>query len=518
MINNIKDIYKKGIAKAKAPTLPKINTTKELTKATKATRLTKLALEIGIAKNIMKKPDSYVGKITFNTLKDLGPTFVKIGQFISTRSDIFGEEFTNELKMLQDNVSPMSIDDIQPYINQIQDNFEYIDKIPIAAASIGQVHIGKLNDGKSTAIKFKRVNIDKTINSDFVMLLSIIDFVKLFVSHRQVTEVEISLKEYYNLLLEEIDFKNEVKNMKAFKKQFRNTKWIKVPTPYEHLCNNDIIVMEYVPSIKINDLHKIKEARLDSEKISEKLLQCFFTQVVQYGFVHIDPHPGNVGLTIDGKIVFYDYGMFVKLDGTLKDNIKSLFLAMYDRDVNEVSQLLIDLEIINVEPSKVSSFKKFIASFLDYIDNLDIDNFKLSYLDKIDQSEMQFLISSKFILLLRGITILEGVCKSLNPDFNYREILDPFISDFIIDIQYLERRGRKDISRFRSANDKIATSEISIDLMENEMGALKKKVSVADVRNKYVMSAVVFALQLQAETVESKIVLALAFLYIILNR
>ena len=494
------------------------NMYKAPSKFLKATRLSKLALEIGVSKSILKKNDAFIGKLTYDSLKDLGPTFIKIGQFISTRSDIFGDEFTNELKFLQDNVSPMTMTDIAPYISKIEQHFEYIENEPIAAASIGQVHFAKLKNGTPTAIKFKRVNIDEIINSDFTMLLSIINFVKMFITHRQVTEIEISLKEYYNLLLEEIDFYNEVRNMKAFKQQFKDTKWIKVPTPYEEICCNDIIVMEYVPAIKVSDISQIKQLRMDPSKISEKLLQCFFTQVVQYGFVHIDPHPGNVGISKDGRIVFYDYGMFVKLDGVLKDNLKALFLAMYDRDVEEVCQILIDLQVIIVEPNKVSSFKKFIASFLAYIDNLDIDNFKLSYLDKIDQSEMQFLISSKFILLLRGITILEGVCKNLNPDFNYREILDPFISDFIIDVQYLERRGKKDLSRFRSANDKIATSEISIGLMENEMDTLKKKLSFSDVRNKYVLSAMLIALQVQAENIEARIVLSLAFLYIILNR
>lgn len=484
----------------------------------KATKMTRLAVDIGVSKTILKKDNVYLGRLVYDSLKDLGPTFIKIGQFISTRSDIFGADFTDQLKGLQDNVAPMSKGDIKPLIQKISHNFEFINEDPIAAASIGQVHFAQLKDGTPTAIKFKRRYISETIANDFTMLLAIIEFIKLFTSHRQIQEVEISLREYYNLLQEEIDFYNEVSNMKAFKAQFKNTKWIKVPTPYEELCDNDIIVMEYVPAKKINDLTAIQQMNFDASKISEKLLECFFTQIAQHGFVHIDPHPGNVGIDENGKIVFYDYGMFVKLDGLLKDNIKDLFLAMYDRDVDEVCRLLIELQIVIVDPTKIPSFKKFISSFLTYLDNLDINNFKIGYLDKIDQTEMQFLISSKFILLLRGITILEGICKNLNPKFSYRETLDPFISDFIIDMDYFERRGKRDISRYRNAPDKIEKSEISLGMVENDMEVLKKKMTNSDLQSKYIFVAILFSIQLQTENVESKIVLALAFMYIILNR
>jgi predicted unusual protein kinase regulating ubiquinone biosynthesis (AarF/ABC1/UbiB family) len=191
---------------------------------------------------------------------------------------------------------------------------------------------------------------------------------------------------------------------------------------------------------------------------------------------------------------------------------------MYDRDVEEVCRIMVDLQIIIVDPVKIPAFKKFISSFLTYLDSLDIDNFKMGYLDKIDQSEMQFLISSKFVLLLRGITILEGICKNLNPKFSYRETLDPFISDFIIDMDYFERRGKRDISRYRNAPDKIEKSEISLGMVETDMEVLKKKMTTSDLRSKYIFVAILFSIELQTENIESKIVSALAFMYIILNR
>lgn len=493
------------------------------TQVEKVSKLSKLAWDVGILKNFSRKKtpkelDVQIGKMTYNTFKTLGPTFVKIGQFISTRSDIFGKDFTEELKLLQDNVKPMTPEELDPIRVAIAPNFEFINEEPIAAASIGQVHYGKLKNGTPVAVKFKRVGIDETINDDFKMLLIIIEAVKTFASQRQIMELEVSLKEYYALLMEEINFKNEVANMKEFKKQFRDTKWIKVPTPFDDLCTNDVIVMEYVPAVKIDNIQQIQAMNFSRAMLCQKLLECFFTQIVQFGFVHIDPHPGNMGISTDGKLVFYDYGMFVKLDGNLKQSIRSLFLAVYDRDVEEISKLLMDLNIITVEPAKEAYFKKFVASFLVYIDNLDINDFKLSYIDKIDASETQFLISSKFILLLRGISILEGVCKTLYPSFNYREILEPFVSDFIIDIDYIERRGMKDISRLTTTSDKLVVSEISLGMMEKDMETMKKKLATEASITKQGLLAILVALQFQVDNAESQFLLGLAFLYIICNR
>lgn len=436
----------------------------------KVTKLSKLAWNITSAK-IHKHPHFYrhAGKLTYNTVKELGPTYIKIGQFISTRSDIFGEDFTNELRQLQDNVNPMTREDLDFLKAPIQANFKSIDDTPIAAASIGQVHLAHLRDDTQVALKFRRRNISKTIHEDFTLLLAFIRVIKLFTNHRQIQELEISLTEYYNLLQEEIDFQKEVSNMETFSHQFRHEKYLKVPKPIKELCTPDIIVMEYVPAYKINQLPD----NYDAAKVSQKLLECFFNQVVQHGFVHIDPHPGNVGMSPSGQLVFYDYGMFVELEPDMKNYIKSLFLALYDRDVDQFTNILLQLKIVIVEPSKVPHFKKFIASFMVYIDNLDIESFKLSYLDKIDQSEMQFLISSKFILLLRGMTILEGVCKQLDPNFNYRAILDQYITDFVVDIHYLENKGSRDIARFTSTPNLITQSQITINLLEHDLELVK---------------------------------------------
>lgn len=487
-------------------------------KISRATKLANLSIRLGWAKVVSKRDDKYIGKLLCEELKNLGPTFIKIGQFLSTRNDIFGRDFTDELKDLQDNVYPMPKDDVKFYLDKLKDSFSYLNEEPLACASIGQVHYGRLPNNQEVAIKLKRRYIDETVKSDFEMLLAIINFVKAFSTHRQIRELEVSLREYYNLLLEEINYIQEVDNMKKFKYQFRNTPWIRVPTPYLILCTNDVIVMEYVPSIKINNIELIKQNNLDPKKISEKLLEVFFEQIMEYAFVHIDPHPGNVGIMPSGKIVFYDYGMFMKFDNDMKQNLKSVFLAVYERDVDEVCKLLLNLNIIILDEGKRAYFRRFVASFVDYLDTLNINEFKLNYIDKIDQNDSQFLIASRFILLLRSVALIEGVCKELNPDFNYRDIFDSIFNDSFVDLNFIERRGNRDLIRFSKAPDEIVSSQITIDLLESDLDVIKTKLSKSISTQKYLLSSITVLLCFEAESVEMKVALFTAVMMIFLAK
>lgn len=458
-------------------------------------RVTKLLVRIGYLKHVKKVSGKEIGQMTSKELQDLGPTFIKIGQFMSTRNDVFGKDFTNELLCLQDKIPPVAMQEfvIPPGV------FAEIHETPLASASIGQVHYARLITGEEVVVKFKRPNIEKTIRYDFFFLMNMIHAIHTVYRDRQTREVEILLKEYYQMLLEEIDFEKESINMLVFADIFKDKSWIKIPKIYPDLSTNEMIVMEYVPSIKINNIAELEQLHFDTKKISEKLVECYLSQIVQHGYVHIDPHPGNIGMTRQGQIVFYDYGMVLALDNRLKLNFRKVLLALSDRDIDRVCDLLTELDIVLVEPGKMPIFKKFVASFLSYIDSLDIQAFKTSYIDRIDQSDMPFLLSSKFLMLLRGLSLLEGVCRTLNPDFNYRMILDPYINDLSFDIEYIERRGNRDLMRFKNAPDKIALNEISVGIIETDVENLKKNLEQGAIMRKIMVGIIAFLLWAQPD-------------------
>lgn len=421
---------------------------------------------------IKKYTPKELGAWSKNEISRMGPSFIKIGQFVSTRSDVFSKELTDELKDLQDNVDPVPWEIIRQDIPVEQ--FDEILIIPLASASIGQVHLAKLNN-IDVVIKIKRPNIEEDIKVDFQGLLTFIKFMKSFSNDRRLIEFEILFTEYYNLLQEEINFIKEANNMEKFKTMFENTPWIKIPKLYKEYSNNTYITMEYVPGIKINDIEKLSEL-YNLEKISNKLLECYVDQIIKYGLIQIDPHPGNVSLTPDGKIVFYDYGMILDLDPKIQEHFDQLLMAIYDKDIDCISDLAIEMGLIVVDKKNIPYFKKFLIFFISYIEKLDINDFKISYIDDLNKSDMPFLISSKFLLLLRGLSILEGNCKLLDKNFNYKKSLDPYIQKYLIDFKYIENKAILDLSMIKTYPTTIKRQEIEIDILKQnfKQGILEK--------------------------------------------
>ena len=407
----------------------------------------------------------------------MGPTFIKIGQFISTRSDIFSKEITDELKDLQDNVAPLSWDTLKHKVSSLDTSiFDSIDESPIASASIGQVHLAKLND-KDVVIKIKRPNIDAQIKADFEGLLVFIKWMKLFSKDRRLIEFQILFTEYYNLLLEEVNFIKEIDNMDKFGIMFGKTKWIKIPTVYKELSTNDYIIMEYVPAIKIDNIDKMRSLGFNLEKIASKLIECYVDQIITHNHIHLDGHSGNLGITVDGKIVFYDFGMVLQLDDRVQLYFNDLLIALYNKDIDAVSDLIVDIGLVIVEPGKLPYLKKFMLFFLSYIEKMDVKDFKL---DTFKKNDMPFLISSKFLLLLRGLSILEGNCKLLDPNFNYKKTLDPYISKYLIDVNYLENKMMGDIKMLKTFPAKIKEQEIDMEIMRmnNQYDVKEKEYSM----------------------------------------
>lgn len=437
--------------------------------------LSKLAIDIGYLTQVRKAPPKEVGQYTKQRLTKLGPTFIKIGQFISTRADIFGNDFVDELKGLQDKIDRFDVDitDIEVKKGII------IDTYPIATASIGQVYRGKLQSGEEVAVKVKRPYIEQTITSDFDTFMMVLKMVNLVSNERESMELSIVINEYYKLLQEEINFHEEVQNIMMFKMMFKNKNFVKIPDVYQSYCDNEVIVMEYVPSIRIDDIYTLRKMNFNTSKIAKKLMEVFLDQIIVNGVIHIDPHPGNVGITNNGKIVFYDYGMIQKIGIDFKKDLKNILLAVYNKDVDYLCELLVSSEIVIIEKDMMPYLKNFVVVLIEYIDNLDIDRFKLNYIDKIDNTELPFKLSSKFLLILRGLSILEGVCKTLDPEFNYRQIIEEYIDKntgmSFTDVNYIEKKAIIDITNVRAIPNRLTQNELQIQLLEKNISKMRSK-------------------------------------------
>ena len=454
----------------------------------------KLGVEFQYQKNVKKLSYKDLGIWSKSKLAKMGPAYIKIGQFMSSRSDIFGEEYVSGLRDLQDKVAPMKDEDFKKII--INSNFK-INPIPIASASIGQVHLLNIDDTEQQyVIKIKRYGIEEDVNNDFTIFLNIIRLFKLFIKDRKLTELQILFTEYYNLLKEEIDFIREIGTMKRFKEQFKEYKYIKIPTVYEDISTNDYIVMEYVPGIKIDNIELLSK-EYNTAKIATKLIECYLIQIIINRLAHVDCHAGNLAISLDGKIVFYDYGMFLDL-GTA-DNLKQLLLAIYSKNVDLICKLCIDMGFVTVTPKNECYLKSFIINFLNYVENLDMQDFKVGFIEKIKPSAMPFLISSKLLVLLRGLGLLEGICKKLDPDFNYKKILDPYISEYLIDVNYIEDRVWQDIGTISKMPNLMRNTQIELALLENIVYELERDINLESNKRYFAFVGVFISLLTQIE-------------------
>lgn len=436
-------------------------------------KIGKLAWDVEYVRNVKKVDNASIGKLLANRLPTMGPSFIKIGQFISTREDVFGKSLTRELAKLQDSSPPINQAYVMDKVKGLPLGSFVSD--PIATASIGQVHKGTLQDGREVAIKVRRPNIEQEITNDFTFILKCLDLLKVMTDNRRVLELDMVFREYYNVLVEEIDFYREVENIKRFAINFDSIPWLKVPDVYPEYSNEDVIVMEFVPSIKVDALPKSygKEA---CKNAALKIVQCYIMQISKYNLVHIDPHPGNLGVTANGKLVFYDYGMVLDLSKEkVAEQFEDFITYLFERDADALSNFLVQTGIIEVLPGNMPLFKAFIKAFIMYTDNMSLQQFKDVYLKQLEGvGGMPFFISSRFIMFLRGLAILEGVLKKVYPGYNYQEILEPFVPERVMSIDYFENRASLDIKAFQQLPSSLEMTQLQLEIMNMRLTQQKK--------------------------------------------
>lgn len=453
----------------------------------KVIKLSKSLMHFEYLKRIKKVSNKELGCYIKDRLTYLGPTYIKIGQFLSTRSDIIDKYIISELKKLQDDVYPIEYSKFNYNINE---DITDINLNPIGKASISQVYKAKYKN-TDIVLKMKRPNIKEEIEIDFKIILMYINILKIFSTDRKLKEFELLFTEYYKVLKEEIDFENELNNTIQFKENVKNKNWLTIPEVYKELSDDNVLVMEYVESTKLS-YENIKKLGLSPKKIAKKLIETYIEQMIIYGFVHLDPHGGNIGITKNNKIVFYDFGMIFKIDKELQLLFKKLLVSVYNQDIDTVCETIIAMELIIIEPEDIPYFKLFLASLLSYIQNSDLNQFKLEYIDKINTYSTPFIISSKFILFLRGISILEGLCKELDSDFNFKDAIEPYFNDLMFDINYIETKAKSDIDNFFNTQTENKINDIKLKVLQSNIKNIETKMNDSNINYNNILLGYMF--------------------------
>ena len=428
-----------------------------------------------------QKDQKELGSWTRDQLIELGPTFIKLGQIASSRVDLYPLEFTQELESLQDNVPPIDqytiINMIESHVNS--GTFSYFDHEPFKSASIGQVHKATLQTGETVVVKLRRPPIYEIMKSDTDNIKDIVKFLEK-IGIDTGTNTGYVLDESIEYLLAETDYEQETLNAKKFRKSLKKVDWMKIPKVHEDLCTSDMIVMEYIASEKLND---ISDPKVNRKKVCEALINSYVIQTMDKGFFHADPHPGNLGFTNDGKLVFYDFGLVIDISDEMREGFNELFIHIINRDTKGIVDVLIRLDVILPTTSDTSDIELFFKTTLNYLETLDGKNLKDEILQddnllKLAQ-EKPFIIPTAFVYLAKTFSTIEGTCVKLDPNFTYIEYLEPIIRDQVsdaIDIGSIFSTATEMPNRVKNISTALLGMEKSRASMKRSMEKTRKEM------------------------------------------
>jgi len=388
-----------------------------------------------LARNALVTDKAALGRWTRDQLIDLGPTFIKLGQIASARSDLYPVEFVRELELLQDAVPPVAFESIIDLVDESA--FETFDREPFKSASIGQVHRATLHGGKDVVVKIRRPGVLDQMQIDTVNVVEFIGFLSAIGVDTGMGRDMYVLKESVENLLRECDYANEIENAVQFRRNFKKCSWVKVPKVYRKLSGSDAIVMEYVESEKLGE---ITDPRVNKEKVARALMRSYVIQTMEHGLFHADPHPGNIGFRSSkgGQLVFYDFGLCVEIDEDLRAGLFDAIVPLVTRDSQGVVDVLTRLGII-VPSADGSDVAIFFDNVIDYLGSVDVNALSGELLADPLMTELArnkpFVIPSQFVYLAKSFSLVEGLLKSLDEEFDYVSYLEPIVKENMPDVK-----------------------------------------------------------------------------------
>lgn len=377
-----------------------------------------------------------------NDLTQMGPAYIKIGQFVAAREDIFPEYITTELSELHDNVTPIDFELIKQTIEEeyesgLHETFLTVNNIALSAASIGQVHLAVLINYPDTPliIKVQKPNVEEQFRNDFTALQIMMNAVNKCFPNNQ------TYKDLYNIVVQceqavqsELDYGTEVKNLTEMRRAFKNSD-IVVPRVVSELSTKKVILMEYVRASKLNDINDPDKKKDASMRLMRSTMMCG----MKHGIIHGDLHPGNIGVVDENMFVLFDCGLVVNI----KPNVlREVFSAILSKNNERFQKALLDNELLYIdeEPIGTIQLNRVVRYIMEYLDDVDIDAFfgKIQRDELLNSGAMRFHIDPDMFLISRTLSLLEGTCKSVDPDFSYNDIIFDMVTDMELITEFFD--------------------------------------------------------------------------------
>ncbi len=368
--------------------------------------------------------------------EELGPTFIKFGQMLSTRPDLIKEEFIVELKKLQDEAPPFDFVEVRHIIKKelgknVETIYRKFDKTPVAAASLGQVHLAELKNGRHVAVKIQRPDIEHTIQEDIHIISFIAGLIEQSLTSTKYYNPTEVAKEFAETLNKELDYNREGKNAEKFAHNFRNSPNVKIPKIFWKYTSRRVLTLEKVQGKKISAFYNNKSKAL-KKKIALDYIDCFFKQVLVHGFFQADPHPANVFVSIHkGKpiISLVDFGMVGRMDYETRDNFATAMVLIVEKNIKGLTKQLLAMKLID----RLDDEKEFMIDLSETIDyfydaefqRIDFAGFNNALIGIMIKHHAR--VPKHYLLFLRSMSIAQDTVQKLHPDINFIENAKPYI-------------------------------------------------------------------------------------------
>ncbi|WP_255152021.1 ABC1 kinase family protein [Halorarius halobius] len=395
------------------------------------------------------------------TLVRLGPTFIKVGQILSTRPDVVGPAYIEELSQLQDRVPPADWEEIRPVVEAelgpVDEVYDEFDTEPISGASLGQVYTA-VADGERVAVKVLRPNIRERVETDLVVVRTLLPVLVRFAPRGQAFTLRNLAEEFTATLRGEMDYDHEARLLEAVRANFRDDPAVRMPAVRSAYSTDRVLTMEYVEGTKITDVDDLEAMGLDRTELVETLTETYFQMIVEDGTFHADPHPGNLAVQPDGTVVFYDFGVVGTLGPDRREQIVEMYLGLAADDTDRVIDAFVRMGALDPAADRDLIREVFDLVF-EQLRGRQFERAEIQAYVREFQGAMQevpFRLPQDLALIVRVSTVLEGVTRTLDPDYDFIEAVT----------EYVEREGYREAGGAVSAEIEAQATAAAEGLFE----------------------------------------------------
>lgn len=383
-----------------------------------------------------------------HTLGVLGPTFIKLAQVLSARADVLPRLYITELSTLQDRVPPNPTAEIKAMIEQalhapVETIFDDFDHQPLAAASLGQVHRARYH-GDEVVVKVLRPRVPRLIHTDLAIIHGVLNLLNTFISYSPfLRSLTTALNEFHRVILEEIDFQREARNLQIFRRNLAHEEFVLIPRLYPQLTATEVIVMEYLEGVKINNIAELERMGVDIPLVIQRLARLYIRQVMIDGFLHADPHPGNILINRQSRIIILDFGMVVRIDEAFKRRIIRYAVAIANHDVNGMVNAMYDLNLVEPGTNK-AALRDLAELMLEIQEKGKISSHKVQEMTSAFMEafyEFPFTLPPELVYIARAASLMEGLGFIHDPWFDAVAVGRPVIQDIAQEMLQEELQG-----------------------------------------------------------------------------